>query len=300
MLEVLVRFVGTRQYLRPAIGRRLARLLFPLEKMKSKKFVVDLRGMKISGDLRIAQDYVVYFFGSYEPIELDLIEYFLSRQPGSVCFDVGCNMGQHALVMAKHSDQVFAFEPLETVRSIAEGRFSLNNLSNVSVLPHGLGKINEVLPFYFDAEQQNNATGSFAKEYQEIEKPIGELPIRKGDEVVQELGLSRLDFVKIDVEGWEGEVISGLERTIRELQPAIMFEVTQTSHSRIMDSGIFDLYRSAGYQLYEIMRGQPVLKFFYNSKFHLRRLDTVDAKNTSYNILAVPSGRLELIRSRIK
>jgi hypothetical protein len=47
------------------------------------------------------------------------------------------------------------------------------------------------------------------------------------DSEIQRLGLERLDFIKIDVEGFELQALAGAENTIRQMRPKIMFEVNR-------------------------------------------------------------------------
>lgn len=107
-----------------------------------------MRELTFSGDLSNEQDYFVYFYGSYERFELDLIELLTDRIKDCVCFDVGCNMGQHTLVMSKRAKRVYAFDPLQAVREIADRRANENGITNIRFFPFGLRDKNSNQDFF--------------------------------------------------------------------------------------------------------------------------------------------------------
>src|SRR6185436_5957065 len=55
------------------------------------------------------------------------------------------------------------------------------------------------------------------------------------DTLLGELGLSRVDFIKLDVDGFEGKVLHGCARTLEKHQPAIFFEISPSAMSTFGD-----------------------------------------------------------------
>ena len=51
------------------------------------------------------------------------------------------------------------------------------------------------------------------------------VPARIGDEVIEEIGLDKIAMIKVDVEGAEFEVLSGLSSTLKRFRPAVLFEL---------------------------------------------------------------------------
>jgi len=293
----VVRQLTRIRSVRSGIRRRILNTVCPLDRMPSSEFIINLRGQKLSGNLRNAQDYAIYFGGAYEPFELDLIEYLTDQITNSVCLDIGCNMGQHTLIMAKRAYQVYAFDPLESVRKIAERRVEENDLTNVSFFDFGLGSEESRHEFYFDSESQNNAMGSFIKTHSASSQSVGELRVRKGDDVINEISPTRIDLIKIDVEGFEGAVMAGLRSTISQFQPFIMFEVTSTSMPVFEKEGVLNFLTSTGYEFYEIIRGKPRFGVFVNTSMALEKIAQVDSRTVGYNLLAVPQKHNEIIDS---
>jgi FkbM family methyltransferase len=160
-------------------------------------------------------DQCIYVDGAYERRFLD----FLRRNlpPGGVMLDVGANIGNHAVYLSDLFDEVHCFEPSPKIAARLSGNVRLNGLSNVHVHRVGLGAAEALLPFEEVAE--NLGLSRF--------DPNGEGPrlaITIGDKWVSDRGLERVDFIKIDVEGFELEVLKGLRQTIERFSPVIAFE----------------------------------------------------------------------------
>lgn len=180
-------------------------------------------GLQFELDPRQFVDRYIYKHGAYERRFLDFIA---PRFPaGAVALDVGANIGNHALFLAKRFAQIHAFEPNPTVLARLRRNIALNGLANVTVHPVGLGKEQAVLPFRENNDGNLGASG-FLKPGEEVgalSRQL-ELEIAQADAYVAALGLDRLDFVKMDVEGWEPSLFEGLAGTIARFRPVVAFE----------------------------------------------------------------------------
>ncbi|MBL8214140.1 MAG: FkbM family methyltransferase [Bryobacterales bacterium] len=142
-------------------------------------------------------------------------------QPGDIVLDAGANIGtftREALMAG--AAKVIAIEPSERnveclnrnfAKEIAEGR--------VIVYPKGVWHKDDILEFtVFD----NSALDSLVmKERPETtSKPrIVKVPVTTVDNLVAELGLPRVNFIKMDVEGAERDALRGAAATIRNMRP---------------------------------------------------------------------------------
>src|SRR5262245_35795632 len=119
------------------------RLLGLLPQTQLVEFEVGFFGLRYQGRLDDLIDRNVFFLGSYARNELD----FLAKaarvlgklQSGVTYFDVGANVGQHALFMSQHVENVFAFEPSRWARDRFRANVALNGLANVRIFPFALG-----------------------------------------------------------------------------------------------------------------------------------------------------------------
>ena len=138
-----------------------------------------------------------------------------------------------------------------------------NHLANVSVLPMALSDSNGMLQLNFNSDYDAMASASPVDTSQS-----SWVPGRIGDEVLNEMGVSNIAVIKIDVEGTELEVLRGLEDTMKKWSPLLVFKVLAnfTGEERTMRpsearetnsrraSEIAQLLADRGYKLYQIDR----------------------------------------------
>ena len=73
--------------------------------------------------------------GIYDPIGIKVIESILKQIPHAKVFDIGANVGNHALAMARYSDTVHLFEPQHSIANLLEQTKMLNHLNNWQIHP---------------------------------------------------------------------------------------------------------------------------------------------------------------------
>ncbi len=172
-------------------------------------------------------------------------------------FDVGANEGDYtrAILDTCPSARVFAFEPHpDTYQRLC------NNLEGTQVAVHnfGLGDKEETLAFYDYSSQEGSAHASLYKDIIETihhgQSICHQVSIRRLDDVIEELGLTRIQLLKVDVEGHELAVFRGCENTIkRGLIDLIQFEFNETNViSRTFFKDFWDLL-SPQYNLYRLL-----------------------------------------------
>lgn len=161
--------------------------------------------------------------GVYDKAGLYYIEKILSKLKNPVVFDIGANIGNHALIMAKYCQMVYLFEPQEKNADLLRNTLSLNNIKNWKIFNFGLSDAEENLSFYINLDG-NNGASTFVSELKSNNSAIENLPVYKGDDIINSHSIQQLDFVKIDVEGFEGKVIHGLQEAIKKFLPIIMIE----------------------------------------------------------------------------
>ncbi len=183
----------------------------------------------------------------YEERELSIIEKHL--KPNSVFLDVGSNVGNHAIFVAKYCQpsEVIVVEPNPEAAMLLRINLVLNRLS-VDVSCIGVG--------FSDAEAKaqaavprNNLGGA-----RMVETGEGQIPLVTGDSRFAE---RHVDFIKMDVEGLEMKALAGLERTIAASRPAMFIEVDD--NNRVA----FDAWLKAhDYAVAETFRRYPVNENF--------------------------------------
>lgn len=182
--------------------------------------------------------------------------------PGDVCVDVGANVGAITLLLAKAvgtTGRVYSFEPgpvfCERLRKNVALNPSIQN--NVTAFNVGVADKKGVLHWAEDPEFPGNAH-MFGKKGMEVEVVTLDTFLLPQ--------LTRMDFLKIDVEGMELEVLTGAKELIRKFRPKIIYET-------MMD---FELYRKApirkltedflrenGYELFRVTEKEGAVPVTY-------------------------------------
>lgn len=155
--------------------------------------------------------------GIYDEHAIHYIEKILQQIPQPICLDIGAHIGNHALVMSKFSHMVYCFDPdPENVHALKCNQKE-NNILNMQIFDCGLSDKNEELIFY---KQGSTFVSALKKDHSETET----LFCKIGDEVLQQQCVKKIDFIKIDIEGFEARALSGLKQTIQASRPIIIME----------------------------------------------------------------------------
>jgi FkbM family methyltransferase len=165
----------------------------------------------------------------------------------SACLDVGANIGNHSIFFADRFARVVAIEPNPTFCLAFRASIALNRLTNVQLFECGLGAQAGWLAY-----QQASAANLGASRFLTSAGDRAEagacpmLEIKVGDEVVDSLGIRNFGLIKIDVEGLELEVLSGLRRTLTAQDPVVMFEA-HPEVDRARAESTLEFLRELGY-----------------------------------------------------
>lgn len=132
-------------------------------------------------------------------------------EPGQVVIDVGAGMGSYSLpACALGAERVIAFCPQQPDLNLLRANVKLNEFQQCDILETGLAD----QPGYI-------AVAGNAMRFSLNPLP-GAFPVSSLD--AHMLILDRLDWLKIDVEGFEREVLQGAESTIRQYRPTLLVE----------------------------------------------------------------------------
>lgn len=190
------------------------------------QFKSDLFGLKYIGYSNEFIDLNILLYGAYEKYELFFLRDLVQKSYKEHCvfMDIGAHAGQHSLFMSKYADTIHAFEPYPPLVSRFTEMIEINKIKNIIVHPIGLGAINDSIPFY-EPPSINSGIGSFLNEwYTKNEGKKIYLEIVKGDELPDEI-IKKIDLVKLDTEGYEKNIILGMNTTLKNNRPIVVMEL---------------------------------------------------------------------------
>jgi len=192
----------------------------------------------------------IFLYGTYEPFMLDLISKHLDR--GMTFIDIGANIGQHSMYAASivgETGSVHSFEPIPYLCKQLEDSIKHNHFENI-IHTHAcaLGKTEGTEKLHVS----KNIGGSSLVTDDDTKEVIT-VHIKNGDRELEKL--SQVNLVKIDVEGYEYEVLRGIEKTLLKHKPMILLEFSGELYNQQENKNgmhILTFLRTLGYLLYDV------------------------------------------------
>lgn len=229
----------------------------------------------------------IFFFGAYEPIEVHLLSTLLTQD--SVFLDVGANIGFYSLMLSQKCKTVYSFEPIASNYAILERNIKANNLqSKIVPIKKGLWNVTTTLEFSLPDDAENNI-GTFTAGRNKNKNQNVSCDVVTLDSFVEDMSLTRIDAIKMDIEGSELFALRGAEKTIRRFQPILQIELNSKACAAF-DYILKDLenyLKSFNYSFYKVGHTAE------NSEF-IKNFDGL----TQVNILAFPLEKKNLLDTK--
>ena len=244
-------------------GTALTRKLIPPEYLyPEKSFRTASRdGVTYQLDLSNVIDHSLYFFGRYfTPLQL-----FQLLKADTVTIDIGANIGTVALRAATISRKgwVYAFEPDTDNFTSLQQNIRLNPLENITPVKKALGerqhesKLFKVNRFNTGMNRILPANNDFT-DFESIE-------VSTLDEEVSRLKINRIDLMKIDVEGYELNVLKGAQATLQRFHPLIVVEVIDVNlkNNGQTSAEVIRFLKDFGYHFVDLKNGKPLTEMHH-------------------------------------
>lgn len=181
----------------------------------------EYQGIKLSLDIH---DYVSHYlyFGFKDRSHEKLMSLV---KAGDTVLDVGTNYGSTILQFAKiitENGRAYGFEPDPVNFAICAKNLGLNNFHHISVENIGLGREAGEATLVVDTESNRGGNRiGIASEGKESAR----VKITSLDDWVANNNLAKIDLIKIDVEGYEMEVLAGARELLKTFSPALFIEI---------------------------------------------------------------------------
>ena len=183
-------------------------------------------GARVECDLRDHVQRHIYFQNVYEPVEAFLFATLV--QPGFTVVDAGANVGQYSLLASRAvgpTGRVHAFEPVPRNYERLARHLNANGAANVTAHRAGLWHEPSTIHLGLGAEFAGNNDGSFSVGFRgDVAAPAVRL---------DDVGIGRVDAIKMDVEGAEWSALQGMARTLEAHRPLLLMEVNRAACARL-------------------------------------------------------------------
>lgn len=176
--------------------------------------------------------------------EKPLIAWFAQHvTQGSTWLDVGAHYGYTAIALSRlvgAGGRVFAFEPMRVTADCVDQTRLLNKLGQLTVCPYGLGRPDSMTSVGSPSVRgmADGTTGATEHQLETIE-------VARFDWLWPQIhgGNAAIHGIKIDVQGMELEVLSGMQLALAAQKPKLVIEL----HHGVDRTALLDLLRSVGY-----------------------------------------------------
>ncbi|SHG04672.1 methyltransferase, FkbM family [Fodinibius roseus] len=199
-------------------------------------------------DLEMLTPYVLLEQEQWFEPELDFIRQYL--QPGMQVVDAGASFGAFTLPMAKKvggEGAVYAFEPGAVARRHLEMSKSENGFHQLEIIERALGQ--EI--------GKGRLTNAESSEFNTIDEDGEEdISVTTLDAWWTFAGQPDIEFVKIDVNGMETEVLQGASKTLEAAHPVVLASIGESDESF---AGLRDQLTEMNYVVYEYIPGPALL-----------------------------------------
>ena len=243
-------------------------------------------GIRFELDVHECVQKAIFCFHYFEPEDVAVFRRFV--KPNGVLLDVGANIGQYSLLACKlmgDSGKIYAFEPSADVRVRLQKNIALNSFSTIEVVPCAVAASRGTMKFYPAHQEGNQGVGSLmpAQAFRsEIRATEGvDVDVVSVDGFCEERGIDRVDILKIDVEGYDLEVLKGAEEVMRrnpemlimsEVEPLNLEQLGATAKDfyAFMASHGFDPWYAEGGRLKRLEGETPPYhpNLFFRSRRH--------------------------------
>ena len=200
-------------------------------------FTIRNGSVAFTGDLGSHVDRHTYLFGQYEAEAIDLFLGLVPESRRRVVLDVGANVGTHSAAFASRFERVHAFEPNPGLWPRHAENMRLNGFTNVTLHRIGLSDADAELEFHLiDAPNLGLGTFSRQEQYRLPLRRAGSARVVRGDDWLAALDKAEVDAVKVDVQGFEPNVLRGLRGTLERSRPLVWCEVGSGTRGTVADA----------------------------------------------------------------
>ncbi len=211
-------------------------------------------------------------YGEFSQGEAEIFDKII--RPGDCVVECGANIGSHTVHLAQavgNDGVVWAFEPQRLVFQLLAGNVAINGLTNVHCEQKCISERGGVVKVpVLDVSKINN-WGGVSLEHTTEGEPVDVITL-------DSLGLNRCDFLKLDVEGMELNVLKGAKNLVKKFQPIIYAEADRLEKRK----DLFAWLRKKGYKIF------PHNPPLFNPENYFHNSQNVFGRIVSINVLCLP------------
>jgi len=161
----------------------------------------------------------------------------LLKIKGDTFIDIGAHIGRYTILLSKNFKRIIAIEPVKDSFNVLRKNILLNRLKNVKVINFAIGEKERITKIYINKENLG-ASSLIEKSKNCTEQKVKMISL---DKLIKSLKIKKIDVIKIDVEGYELNVLKGAKKLLKKFRPLIIIEIRK-KHKKKIEKILEDKY----------------------------------------------------------
>jgi FkbM family methyltransferase len=215
-----------------------------IQKFRRPQFTLDISKSRVRAynTISIAP---IFIRNWYEPIDTTILSILL--KPDSVFIDVGANLGIYSLLASEiiNHGRIYAIEPSQRDYERLVDHINLNKRDNIIPINKACSDKQRLLCLHI---ADNSFSGENSVNYlPKVKQPTTEvIHAEPLDMILGNLHVNRVDMIKIDVEGYEYNVLLGAQETLQKYRPALLIERPDTDVLKYLEQQNYSFCQPPG------------------------------------------------------
>lgn len=189
-------------------------------------------------------------FKTHEPISTKLVSKLLKE--GMTCLDIGANIGYYVQLESNligSTGKIIAIEPSPENFEYLQKNIKSQKRDNITAYNFAAGDTEGHLNFLIYENASNS--GMIVPDGEEPKWPgdIIKVPVKIIDNFLDELNIEKIDFLRMDVEGYEFHIFEGMKQTLQNSKPIIQIEVHRSIMGNETTKKWFLMLKNLGYHV---------------------------------------------------
>ncbi|MFT5716975.1 MAG: protein O-GlcNAc transferase [Oleiphilaceae bacterium] len=205
-------------------------------------------------DKNLMTNYVLEEQGDWFEDEIHFVRAFI--KPDMQTLDIGANYGLYSTAIANNlgkKGKLWCFEPTQNTADALRKTIEKNNLDDrIELIQAGLSDHSGQATFFTSLNAELNSlteTSSTSSEKQTID-------LLTLDQCLEKYQWQTLDFIKLDAEGEELNILKAGQKTLSDCSPLIMFEL---KHGTEVNTPLIKAFKDLGYASYHLIPSLNIL-----------------------------------------
>jgi FkbM family methyltransferase len=268
---------------KPLIAKKLIELYFFF---LEKTFYTKGKKQKISNyEIRLPIRVSHLYSNNYETNNISYLSLLVENNWNVL--DLGANVGVYTVILSRlvgENGCVVSFEPTKSIFKHLKNSIKWNNVRNVRLENKAVGKTEMEMMFYFKLESGSVSNSLIS--YKENEGKSYKVDVVSLDNYKKTNDL-KFDFIKLDVEGSEIDVLKGASSVIKNDRPILLIAVHPLiiQENKQNHSEIFEILESFNYSIY--YNGNLISKEYFNVKMNLFDVICIPKESSKNSIFQI-------------